>query len=72
MDELATIYFRGLGKFISLYPQSADFPNDDGSDNFKETIEANYKSIKQEILALVASETKRIMETPESRGLVTK
>ena len=59
-------------KVYQSIPTTADFPNDDGSDNFKETIEANYKSIKQEILALVASETKRIMETPKSRGLVTK
>ena len=51
-------------------PMIADFTNEDGSDNLKETIEANYKRVKQEILVLVASETKRIMETPELRELV--
>ena len=38
----------------------ANFINEDGSDNLKETIEANYKSIKQEILSLVELETERI------------
>ena len=51
-------------------PVIADFTNEDGSDNLKETIEANYKRVKQEILVLVTSETKRIMETPELRELL--
>ena len=34
-------------------PIIADFTNEDGSDNLKETIEANYKRVKQEVLSLV-------------------
>lgn len=41
-------------------PVIANFINEDGFDNLKETIEANYKSIKQEILSLVELETERI------------
>lgn len=45
-------------------PIIVDFTNEDGSDSLKETIEANYKSIKQEVLSLVDSETKRIKADP--------
>ena len=41
-------------------PTIAEFINEDGSDNLKETIEANYKHVKQEVLALVNSEVTRI------------
>ena len=45
-------------------PIIADFTNEDGSDNLKETIEANYKRVKQEILSLVKSEKERIKADP--------
>ena len=45
-------------------PTIADFTNEDGSDNLKETIEANYKRVKQEILLLVESEKERIKADP--------
>ena len=45
-------------------PIIADFTNKDGSDNLKETIEANYKRVKQEILSLVKSEKERIKADP--------
>ena len=45
-------------------PIIADFTNEDGSNNLKETIEANYKRIKQEILSLVESEKERIKADP--------
>ena len=41
-------------------PTITDFINEDGSDNLKETIESNYKSVKREILDLVATEIERI------------
>ena len=41
-------------------PIIAEFLNEDGSDSLHETIEANYKQVKQEILSLVASEMERI------------
>ena len=45
-------------------PIIADFTNEDGSDNLKETIEANYKRVKQEIISLVKSEKERIKTDP--------
>ena len=45
-------------------PIIADFTNEDGSDNLKETIEANYKRVKQEIISLVESEKERIKADP--------
>ena len=45
-------------------PIIADFTNKDGSDNLKETIEANYKRVKQEIISLVESEKERIKTDP--------
>jgi len=51
-------------------PTIADFTNEDGSDNLKETIEANYRKIKQEILSLVDSEIERIKATPELTHLI--
>ena len=45
-------------------PVIADFKNEDGSDNLKETIETNYRKVKQEIRSLVDSEIQRIKDTP--------
>ena len=45
-------------------PIIAEFTNEDGSDNLKETIEANYKRVKQEIISLVESEKERIKADP--------
>ena len=51
-------------------PIIAEFTNEDGSDNLKETIEANYKRVKQEVLTLVASEIERIKNDPNLKGLI--
>ena len=51
-------------------PVIVDFTNEVGSDNLKETIEANYHKIKQEILSLVDSEIERIKATPELTHLI--
>lgn len=48
----------------------AYFQNEDGSDNLRETIEANYKCVKQDILTLVASESERIKNDPTFKHLV--
>ncbi len=53
-------------------PIIADFPNEDGSDNLKETIEANYKRVKQEVLSLVDSEVERIKNDPTLKHLIKK
>ena len=51
-------------------PIIAEFTNEDGSDNLKETIEANYKRVKQEVLSLVASEIERIKNDPNLKQLI--
>jgi traG family protein len=51
-------------------PIIADFTNEDGSDNLKETIEANYRMVKQDILTLVSSEMERIQNDPNLKGLI--
>ena len=51
-------------------PVIVDFTNEVSSDNLKETIEANYHKIKQEILSLVDSEIERIKATPELTHLI--
>ena len=37
-------------------PIIADFTNENGSDSLRETTEANYRQVKQEVLSLVDSE----------------
>ena len=51
-------------------PIIADFTNEDGSDNLKETIEANYRKVKEEILSLVDSEIMRIKNDPKLAHLI--
>ena len=51
-------------------PTIADFTNEDGSDNLKETVETYYKSIKQEVLTLVSSEIERLKNSPVLRHLM--
>ena len=51
-------------------PIIAEFINEDGSDNLRETIEGNYKRVKQEVLSLVDSETERIKADPTLKHLI--
>jgi len=51
-------------------PIIADFTNENGSDSLRETIEANYRQVKQEVLALVSHEIERIKTTPELAHLI--
>ena len=51
-------------------PVIVEFKNEVGSDNLKETIEANYRKVKQEILTLVDSEIQRIKNTPALSHLI--
>ena len=53
-------------------PIIAEFTNEDGSDNLKETIEANYKRVRQEILSLVDAEIERIKNDPTLKHLIKK
>ena len=51
-------------------PEINTFQNEDGFDNLKKTIEANYRKVKQEILSLVDSEIQRIKNTPVLSHLI--
>ena len=51
-------------------PTIADFTKEDGSDGLQEAIEANYRQVKQEVLALVDSEITRIKSAPKLRHLL--
>ena len=51
-------------------PVIAEFLNEDGFDSLSETIEANYRCVKQEILTLVASEIQRIKNDPGLKHLI--
>ena len=51
-------------------PTIATFPNEDGSDSLTETIETNYKRVKQEILSLVELEIERIKSDPNLAHLL--
>ena len=51
-------------------PVIVDFTNEVGSDNLKETIEANYRKVKEEILSLVDSEIMRIKNDPKLAHLI--
>ena len=51
-------------------PIIAEFLNENGSDSLRETIEANYKRVKQEILSLVESEIERIKNDAKLKHLI--
>ena len=57
-------------KVYQPIPIIAEFTNEDGSDNLKETIETNYKCVKQDILTLVTNEIERIKNDPNLKGLI--
>ena len=57
-------------KAYQQIPIIANFKNEDGPDNLKETIETNYKRIKQEVLILVENETERIKVAPALKHLI--
>ena len=57
-------------KVYQAIPTIADFKNEDCSDNLKETIEANYKCVKEDVISLVKNETERIKSDPELAHLI--
>ena len=59
-------------KAYKKIPVIAEFTDNDGNDILRETIESNYRRVKQEIIALVESETERIKNDPELNKLLIK
>ena len=59
-------------KAYKKIPVIAEFTDSDGNDILRETIESNYRRVKQEIIALVESETERIKNDPKLSELLNK
>lgn len=57
-------------KAYKKIPVIAEFTDSDGNDILRETIESNYRRVKQEIIALVESETERIKSDPKLKELL--
>ena len=57
-------------KVYKKIPVIAEFTDSDGNDILRETIDSNYRRVKQEIIALVESETERIKANPELSRLL--
>ena len=56
-------------KAYQSIPTISAFINEDGSDNLKKTIEANYKCVKQQVLSIVGAEIERIKSNPNLSSL---
>lgn len=59
-------------KAYKKIPVIAEFTDNDGNDILRETIDSNYRRVKQEIIALVESETERIKNDSELSRLLNK
>lgn len=57
-------------KTYKKIPVIAEFTDSDGNDILRETIDSNYRRVKQEIIALVESETERIKADPHLNKLI--
>ena len=58
-------------KAYKKIPVIAEFTDNDGNDILRETIDSNYRRVKQEIIALVESETERIKNDPDLSKLLS-
>lgn len=58
-------------KAYKKIPVIAEFADSDGNDILRETIDSNYRRVKQEIIALVESETERIKNDPDLSKLLS-
>lgn len=59
-------------KAYKKIPVIAEFIDNDGNDILRETIDSNYRRVKQEVIALVESETERIKNDPELSRLLNR
>ena len=62
--------FSAEMKAYKSIPVIAEFTDKDGNDILRETIDSNYRRVKQEIIALVESETERIKNNTELSRLL--
>jgi hypothetical protein len=59
-------------KAYQKIPQIASFEDENGQDNMKQEIEANYRQIKTDIVKIVTDELERIGNDPDLRHLLTQ
>lgn len=57
-------------KAYKKIPQILSFTDENGVDNMKQGIEANYKQVKQDVMTIVESEMERIKNDPDLQHLV--
>ncbi|MBM6959380.1 hypothetical protein H6A61_00650 [Bacteroides caecigallinarum] len=58
-------------KAYKKIPVIAEFIDSDRNDILRETIESNYRRVKQEIITLVESKTERINNDPDLSKLLS-
>lgn len=59
-------------KAYKKIPVIAEFSDSNGNDILRKTIDSNYRRVKQEIVALVESETERIKADPKLGKLLDR
>ncbi|AZA54497.1 conjugal transfer protein MobC [Chryseobacterium sp. G0201] len=57
-------------KAYQKIPQIRSFENEQGEDTMKDTIEANYKQIKKDIVLIITEEMERIKNDPDLKHLI--
>src|SRR5690606_25568904 len=58
-------------KTYKKIPQILSFTGEDGKDNMKQVIEANYRQVKADVMQIVESEMERIKNDPNLQHLIS-
>ena len=69
-EQIARAKISAEMKAYQPIPTITDFINEDGSDNLRETIEANYKRVKRKVISLIDLEIERIKANPTLCNLI--
>lgn len=59
-------------KAYKKIPQILSFTDEDGNDNMKQVIEANYRQVKTDVLQIVENEIERIKSDPDLQHLIQR
>ncbi|GEM_PF-2176955 len=57
-------------KAYKKIPQILSFTDEQGNDNMKQVIEANYRQVKADVVLIVESEMERIKNDPDLQHLI--
>ncbi|MCY4780584.1 hypothetical protein ORI89_13065 [Sphingobacterium sp. UT-1RO-CII-1] len=63
---------RNSNSFFLEISQILSFTDEDGNDNMKQVIEANYRQIKADVMQIVENEMERIKNDPNLQHLIQK